>query len=193
MFYKQLWFFFVLVLSVMMLNACDAKAPKLMKATQQFESDEKRDQHIAYMRSHHMHALKHKRDKTMYQGIRTEEHSLNACINCHVPETYNDKVLRDTDPEHFCTTCHTYVAEKLNCFECHVDHPVTETADKAIESNPIQTNIIKSQATVKDLSKLTKQELMDLAFKYSKEVQKRGGVSSQSQQPTKPVNGGANE
>jgi len=118
---------FFALLPLLALNACDnAKPPELMKASKQFESDEIRDQHIAYMRTHHMHALKHKRDETVYNGIRTEQHSLNACINCHVPESYKGKVLRHTDPEHFCTTCHTYVAEKLDCFECHVDHPVRD-------------------------------------------------------------------
>ena len=37
------------------------------------------------MRRNHMDLLKHHRDETMHNGIRTPKHSLNECINCHVP------------------------------------------------------------------------------------------------------------
>lgn len=123
------------------LSACDNKQPELMKAVKQFESDEIRDQHVAYMRTNHMDALLHKRDETLYQGIRTKKYSLKACINCHVPEKYNGKVLRHTDPEHFCSSCHGYVAAQLDCFECHVDHPVSENKSAAKKANPHTTEL----------------------------------------------------
>jgi len=179
------------------ITACDSSPPKLMKASKQFESNEIRDKHITYMRAHHMHALKHKRDETMYKGIRTEKHSLNACIDCHVPEIHNGKVLRHTDPEHFCTTCHTYVAEKLNCFECHVDHPI-KTADVIIKTDISKDFVADKVISVsevlagKDLSKLNKQELIDLAFTYSDEKPdlskpiKSGGVSFKNNNQSDP-------
>jgi len=106
------------------LSACDSKQPpELMKAVTQFKSDEIRDGHIKNMRKNHMDELLHKRDETVINGIRTKKHSLKACINCHVPEQHNGKVLRHTDSEHFCSTCHGYVAAQLDCFQCHVDHP----------------------------------------------------------------------
>ncbi len=105
------------------LSACDSQPPKPMKAVKQFESDEFRDAHVSNMRKNHMDELLHKRDETMEKGIRTEEHSLKACINCHVPKEHNGKILRHTDPEHFCSTCHGYVAQQIDCFQCHVDHP----------------------------------------------------------------------
>ena len=150
--------FSLMLFSLFGLNACDSEPPALMKASQQFETDEIRDKHIAYMRINHMDALKHKRDETMYQGIRTEKHSLNACINCHVPESYNGKVLRHTDQEHFCTTCHTYVAAQLDCFTCHVDHPM-----KSVDSS----NDVSSDSKLRNLTELNRSELIDLAFKYS--------------------------
>jgi len=113
------------------LVACDSQPPKLMKAVKQFESDEIRDAHVKDMRKNHMDELLHKRDETMYNGIRTEKHSLKACINCHVPEQHNGKILRHTDSEHFCSTCHGYVAAQLDCFECHVDHPVSDKLAEA--------------------------------------------------------------
>lgn len=122
--------FFIISLVFMVLSglsACDSKPPELMKASKQFETDQIRDEHIAHMRKNHMDELLHKRDLTMYQGIRTKKHSLKACINCHVPEQHNGKILRHTDPEHFCSTCHGYVAAQLDCFQCHVDHPNNNT------------------------------------------------------------------
>ena len=38
------------------------------------------------MRRDHMKLLKHQRDKTMYEGIRTKPHSLNECIACHASQ-----------------------------------------------------------------------------------------------------------
>ncbi len=134
--------FFVLLsflsVSLLGLSACDSEPPTLMKASKQFESDEIRDKHRAHMRKNHMDELMHKRDETLYKGIRTKKYSLNACINCHVPEQHNGEVLRHTNPEHFCSTCHGYVAAKLDCFQCHVDHPVkTEaTAEATLPLSP---------------------------------------------------------
>ena len=106
-----------------------------MKAVKQFSSDEIRDAHVKNMRKNHMDELIHKRDETMYKGIRTEMHSLKACINCHVPEKYNGEILRHTNPKHFCSTCHGYVAQEIDCFQCHVDHPVSSDGSTAEAPN----------------------------------------------------------
>ncbi len=124
------------------LSACDSnsKPPELMKAVNQFKSDEIRDRHIENMRINHMDELLHKRDETVINGIRTEDHSLKSCINCHIPEQYNGKVLRSTDPEHFCSTCHNYVAQKIDCFQCHVDHPNNSKVSQIAPNDIIHTN-----------------------------------------------------
>ena len=122
------------------LSACDSKPPELMKAVKQFESDEIRDGHIKNMRKNHMDELLHKRDETMIKGIRTKEHSLKACISCHVPEKYEGKVLRHTNPKHFCSTCHGYVAQKLDCFQCHVDHPNNSQVSTIAPNDTIHAN-----------------------------------------------------
>ena len=36
------------------------------------------------MRRNHMNYILHQRDKTVHEGIRTEEYSLAKCIDCHV-------------------------------------------------------------------------------------------------------------
>lgn len=156
---RKLLFLSMILFSLIGFTGCDSEPPTLMKASKQFESDEIRDKHISYMRKNHMDALKHKRDETMYKGIRTERNSINACINCHVPESYNGEVLRHTDQEHFCTTCHTYVAAKLDCFECHVDHPV-----KSI----VNDNKSKIKPLNHDVTSLSESELMNLANRYTK-------------------------
>jgi len=144
------------------LSACDSKPPELMKAVKQFESDEVRDAHVKNMRKNHMDELLHKRDETMIKGIRTEENSLKACISCHVPEKHNGKVLRHTDPEHFCSTCHGYVAMKLDCFQCHVDHP---------SSNNNQASVVApndaTHANVKHDVKSTTTEVAELGSNKS--------------------------
>ncbi|MEE9327944.1 MAG: hypothetical protein V3U71_11715 [Cocleimonas sp.] len=115
----------LMVLFAFGLSACDgAKPPTLMKAVKQFDSDATRDKHVKHMRKNHMDELLHKRDQTLIQGIRTKKFSMKECINCHIPEKHNGEILRHTNPEHFCSTCHGYVAQKLDCFDCHVDHPV---------------------------------------------------------------------
>lgn len=80
----------------------------------------------ADMRANHMKYLLHKRDKTVHEGIRTRNHSLVACINCHATPDKDGKVARvhDDDKRHFCASCHAAVSVKLDCFECHADRPV---------------------------------------------------------------------
>ncbi len=126
------------------LSACDSKPPKLMKAVKQFESNEIRDAHIKNMRINHMDELLHKRDETVIKGIRTKKHSLKACINCHIPEQHNGKELKHTDPEHFCSTCHGYVAQQLDCFQCHADRP---NNGKQLSNKAPDDNVHKSIAS----------------------------------------------
>lgn len=76
------------------------------------------------MRANHMEYLLHKRDLTMHQGIRTKQHSLAECINCHATPGEDGKVARITDEKHFCASCHQAASVKLDCFECHADRPV---------------------------------------------------------------------
>ena len=88
------------------------------------------------MRRNHMDFLLRQRDETMRRGIRTGNHSLKGCIDCHedlkrenqgkspkhqgrlVP---SDMPISVNDPENgFCQACHRYVAVNIDCFQCHV-------------------------------------------------------------------------
>jgi hypothetical protein len=72
----------------------------------------------AFMRRNHMELLKHHRDRTVLEGIRTTQHSLANCIACHASRE-TGRVTGSKDA--FCEGCHTYAAVKLDCFECHTD------------------------------------------------------------------------
>lgn len=76
------------------------------------------------MRRDHMNLLLHKRDATMYDGIRTKRASLNECIDCHVTPDETGRVARADDEEFFCSSCHVAASVSIDCFECHADRPL---------------------------------------------------------------------
>jgi hypothetical protein len=98
----------------------------------------------AEVRKNHFEYILHKRDETMYDGIRTEQHSLTECVNCHVPEKGSDgKKLhygkahgaddKYSSDMHFCASCHEYAAVKIDCFTCHRDTPEVAAAGMAYQ------------------------------------------------------------
>ena len=78
-----------------------------------------------YMRRHHMELLVHQRDKTVHQGIRGAEASLQGCIGCHASQRTGSVAKAPTD---FCVACHSYAAVKIDCFDCHASTPATQAA-----------------------------------------------------------------
>lgn len=79
------------------------------------------------MRRNHMKYLNHHRDKTMHEGIRTKQHSLKNCIECHA--TPNEKGERSVlGKDNFCQSCHTYAAVQVDCFQCHSSKPAGNAA-----------------------------------------------------------------
>lgn len=76
-----------------------------------------------FMRRHHMDMLKHQRDDTVQQGIRTEQYSLKECVACHTVPGADGRAVTAESPQHFCSSCHNYVAVKIDCFECHASRP----------------------------------------------------------------------
>ena len=70
----------------------------------------------AFMRRNHMTLLKHQRDETVHNGIRTKRYSLNGCIECHASRKTGSVIGSD---QNFCQACHSYAAVQLDCFECH--------------------------------------------------------------------------
>ncbi len=72
---------------------------------------------IPEMRRYHMKYLKHQRDETLRKGIRGNPYSLKECIACHAVEDKTTAGARTVKP--FCSSCHEYVAVKIDCFSCH--------------------------------------------------------------------------
>jgi len=86
------------------------------------------------MRKNHHVFLKHQRDDTMHQGIRTESHSLKNCINCHVTPNENGEYSSvHEDDGHFCVSCHRYAAVSIDCFQCHLSVPESAESNATAE------------------------------------------------------------
>ena len=95
-----------------------------------------------FMRKNHMDLLKHQRDETMHKGIRTRNHSLNGCIECHASRKNNSVVGSERN---FCQSCHSYAAVKLDCFECHASKP-KGSADRAAQKQAGLAHLSTGQA-----------------------------------------------
>lgn len=86
-----------------------------------------------YMRRNHMDLILHKRDRTMYKGVRTKDASLTQCVSCHAKkDEKTGEFLKASDPKHFCRGCHDYTAVTIDCFGCHASRP---TDGKKTESS----------------------------------------------------------
>jgi hypothetical protein len=73
----------------------------------------------ATMRREHPDMLKHQRELTVHEGIRTRQHSLKECIGCHA----NKKTGSVLGEKGFCQSCHDYASVKIDCFSCHASKP----------------------------------------------------------------------
>ncbi len=79
-----------------------------------------------FMRRNHMSLLMHQRDNTMHSGIRSKQHSLKECLDCHAVAGPDSIPVTVKDPKHFCRSCHDYAAVKIDCFQCHASRPSQE-------------------------------------------------------------------
>jgi hypothetical protein len=106
------------VLAMAGLSAAHAGAPKpvIEKAVKGEQCVEDTD----FMRRNHMKVLDHHRDKTVIEGVRTRQHSLKGCIDCHASAKTGSVAAAK---ENFCVSCHSFAAVKLDCFECHASKP----------------------------------------------------------------------
>ena len=85
------------------------------------------------MRRNHMKYILHQRDETMHEGIRTRQYSLEECVNCHATPGADGEVPRAHEPGHFCSSCHSYAAVDIDCFQCHADRPTRDSQIPAVE------------------------------------------------------------
>ena len=92
------------------------------EAQRRFSEEQACVEPIEDMRRNHMEYILDQRDATVHEGVRTRQHSLEECINCHVSDA-PDAPRIDSD-KHFCNSCHTYASVSIDCFQCHADRPV---------------------------------------------------------------------
>ena len=78
------------------------------------------------MRRDHPEMLRHQRDRTVHEGVRTRQFSLAACVECHA-SAKTGSVLGE---QGFCQSCHAYAGVALDCFECHASKPNLAAAAK---------------------------------------------------------------
>lgn len=71
------------------------------------------------MRREHPDMLKHQRDLTMHEGIRTRKYSLKECVECHA----GVKTASVIGAKGFCQSCHDYASVRIDCFGCHASKP----------------------------------------------------------------------
>lgn len=111
------------VLFLPMAVQADSLLPELPKAKKKYNEETQCVEPVAEMRKDHMSYILHQRDETLRQGVRTKQHSLKECIDCHNAPAEDGKVARAGETDHFCSTCHVYTAVQIDCFSCHSDKP----------------------------------------------------------------------
>ncbi len=79
------------------------------------------------MRKKHYAFLKHDRDITVHQGVRTIRHSIAGCVDCHAAKDDAGKYIPVTAEGQFCQSCHEYAGVELPCFSCHSTTPTKAT------------------------------------------------------------------
>jgi len=103
-----------------------------------FEKGEQCVEPVDVMRRNHMQLILHQRDKTMHEGIRTTQHSLNKCVDCHADKKTGSVLGKDG----FCENCHRYSAVSIDCFECHSS---VREASAAVTAPPSSVRVLTAQ------------------------------------------------
>lgn len=116
---------FVLVVAFVLpvIVQADSLLPELPKAKKKYSEETLCVEPVEEMQKNHMSYILDQRDATLREGIRTKQHSLKECIDCHNAPAEDGKVARAEESEHFCSTCHVYAAVQIDCFSCHSDKP----------------------------------------------------------------------
>jgi hypothetical protein len=111
--------------------AGDGLFPEIPKAKARFSETQECVEPLDEMRRNHMEYILHQRDKTVHEGIRTKQHSLVECINCHVSDAPD--APRYSSEKHFCNSCHTFASVRIDCFQCHADRPTRDSQIPDVE------------------------------------------------------------
>ena len=77
----------------------------------------------AIIRRQHKRFLFEQRDATVHQGVRSENHSLTGCIQCHATRDPTGSPVPGNEPGQFCESCHVFAGVSMDCFDCHATTP----------------------------------------------------------------------
>ncbi len=80
----------------------------------------------AEMRRYHMDYLKHDRDRTVHMGVRGIKNSLSGCVDCHAARDQDGDYKPVNGESQFCAGCHSFMAVRLACFQCHRGTPESD-------------------------------------------------------------------
>ena len=109
----------VLCALALLLPALSGAAERVSKPVIDIARPGKCVEDTATMRREHPDLLKHQRDLTMHEGIRTKKYSLKECVQCHASKA-SGSVLGEKG---FCQSCHAYASVEIDCFNCHEPKP----------------------------------------------------------------------
>lgn len=151
---RKIIFVFVLVAFLPLSVYADSLLPVLPKAKENYDDKTRCVEPIDVMRKNHMDFILHQRDDTLRKGIRTKQHSLKGCVNCHNAPADDGKVASAKDSEHFCSSCHVYTAVQIDCFKCHTDKPKNTQYRHKITSQAIKQHKFASQDLDQETLKL---------------------------------------
>ena len=119
----------------------DSLLPELPKAKKKYSEETQCVEPVATMRKDHMSFIMHQRDDTLRKGVRTKQHSLKECINCHNAPAEDGKVASADEKEHFCSACHVYTAVQIDCFSCHSDKPENTQYRHKLSAQDISSHV----------------------------------------------------
>ena len=87
------------------------------------------------MQKDHFGFLYHQRDDTVIDGIRTKQHSLANCVDCHVSYDKSGTAIPINSEGQFCQTCHVQTAVNIDCFTCHATVPREKQVNASLKNN----------------------------------------------------------
>jgi hypothetical protein len=136
---------FILVLGIQGVKAHDEN-PHVSPGKSKADSQEACVEPTELMRKEHYMFLLHQRDETVIDGVRTKQHSLANCVDCHVSYDNQGKAIPINSEGQFCQECHVKTATNITCFSCHAAEPrypkhMNTTSSSVIEINELANNI----------------------------------------------------
>tara|TARA_Y100000287_G_C14106468_1_gene297831 strand:+ start:107 stop:580 length:474 start_codon:yes stop_codon:yes gene_type:complete len=96
------------------------------------------------MQKDHFGFLYHQRDNTVIDGIRTKQHSLANCIDCHVSYDKSGTAIPINSEGQFCQTCHVQTAVNIDCFTCHATVPREKKVKASLKNNINKSHKLES-------------------------------------------------